>query len=129
MWDVDSLKEYTDKRLEDSDKRYEQRFIDNQQAVNAALTAAKEAVLKAETASEKRFEAVNEFRQTLADQASQLMPRNEAIQRADSNAEKISSLGSRLDKIEGRSGGFSAGWGYLIAAVGLALVVADHFSK
>ena len=37
-------------------------------AVNAALQSAERAVLKAETAAERRFASVNEFRQTLSDQ-------------------------------------------------------------
>jgi|ERR1051326_2162380 hypothetical protein len=37
--------------------------------VQLALTSAEKAITKAETATEKRFEAVNEFRQTLSDQA------------------------------------------------------------
>lgn len=46
-WTVDTLKEYVG-----------QRFADQDKAVQAALLAAKEAVLKAEAASEKRFECV-----------------------------------------------------------------------
>lgn len=52
-----SLKEYFDSVIQEKEKRYEQRFI-----------AQQEAVLKAEAATEKRFESVNEFRDTLKDQ-------------------------------------------------------------
>lgn len=52
-----SLKEYFDSQILEKEKRYEQRFV-----------AQQDAVLKAETATDKRFESVNEFRQTLADQ-------------------------------------------------------------
>lgn len=85
--------------VDERDKRYEQRFNSQQEAmekaftaaekavaaalaaaekaVNAALTAQKEAVNKAETAAERRFEAVNEFRGQLADQAASFLPRKE----------------------------------------------------
>src|SRR5687768_2375402 len=82
-----------------NDRRYEQRFADQQTAVNTALSAAKEAVnaamlaanaavTKAETAYDKRFEAVNEFRGTLSDQQRTLMPRAEAELRLDTLEQK-----------------------------------------
>lgn len=52
-----SLKEYFDSVIQEKEKRYEQRF-----------TAQQEAVLKAESATDKRFESVNEFRDTLKNQ-------------------------------------------------------------
>src|SRR5678815_6113575 len=65
--------------LAERDIRYQQRFEAQEQAfritvetaekaVMAALAAQERAVNKAEAASEKRFEGVNEFRNTLADQ-------------------------------------------------------------
>ncbi len=48
-------------------------------AVEAALEAADHAVSKAEVSTDKRFESVNEFRATLADQQSTFMPRPEAM--------------------------------------------------
>jgi hypothetical protein len=54
--------------------------------------AADRAVAKAEAASERRFESVNEFRATLADQATQLMPRAEAEARILALADKLSEL-------------------------------------
>lgn len=83
----------------EADKRYEQRFLAQQEAVqaalaaqekavNAALLAADRAVAKAEAASEKRFESVNEFRAQLSDQAANLMPRGEAEARFQATSEK-----------------------------------------
>jgi hypothetical protein len=45
--------------------------------VGLALTAADKAVLKAETANEKRFDSVNEFRMTLSDQSKTFVDRRE----------------------------------------------------
>jgi hypothetical protein len=115
------------KLLSEMDLRYQQRYdaqikaldaalLAAEKAVQTALTAAEKAVNKAETAAEKRFEAVNEFRAALSDQAATLMPRTEAEARYQSNADKIADLITRLDKMEARSRGISAGWGYLIAA-------------
>ena len=63
--------------IESNDRNYNQRFENVIQATAQALAASDRAVSKAETASEKRFDAVNEFRATLADQQRNLMPRNE----------------------------------------------------
>lgn len=116
--------------MDERDLRYDQRFRAQTEAVSTAMTAAEKAVaaalsaadravLKAENASEKRFEAVNEFRQSLNDMMTQLIPRSEADQRFDAMAEKIGTLQQRLDKAEGTGGGLRAGWGYLIGGVGL----------
>jgi len=45
--------------------------------VGLALTASDKAVLKAETANEKRFDSVNEFRATLSDQSKTFVDRRE----------------------------------------------------
>lgn len=91
--------------LVEKDKRDEQRF-----------KAMETAILKAETAVEKRFESVNEFRQTLSDQT------NSFVSRVEFNA-----LKERLDRGEGRSGGIKDFYGWLVAAAMLAFVAAKYF--
>ena len=54
----------------------------------------------------RRLKAMNEFRQTLSDQTGTFVTKTE-----------FNALKERMDKQEGRSSGFSAGWGYLIAAI------------
>jgi hypothetical protein len=85
--------------------------------------AQEQAIDKAERSVERRLEGMNEFRQTLTDQAATFMPRGEAEQRAGANAEKIDGLAARLDRLEGRSGGASATWGYIFAAVAAIVAV------
>jgi hypothetical protein len=111
-WSVDTLKEYMESRLNDADLRNEQRFI-----------AQEKAVVKAEVATEKRFDGVNEFRAQLSDQAATFMPRKESEARHSSLVEKYDALQARVDRSEGRSGGLNSGWGYLVAAAGLILVL------
>lgn len=111
-WTVDTLKEYLESRIDGNDNRYDQRF------------AAQEAATK--YAQEKS----NEFRGSLEDIGKKQMPRTEAEaifkalgekmeSLARANAEKIDALQARVDRNEGRSGGLSSGWGYLVGAVGL----------
>jgi hypothetical protein len=78
-WTLGSLKEYI-----------ERRFNDQAKAIDAALAAAEKAVTKAEVATEKRFDSVNEFRKTLSDQAGSFMQRGEFVAQHKSLEEKVS---------------------------------------
>jgi hypothetical protein len=105
--------------------------------VKTALEATDKATVKSETASEKRFESVNEFRKSLTDQTNTFIPRVEAEQRIKAVSDKVDGQGQRIDKIEGnREGGDRAehrmgdGWrmmalfiGGLVGVAGLASMV------
>ncbi len=102
--------------------------------LSAALTSIKEAVIKAETASDKRFESINEFRAQLGDQAATFISRNEYGAQHEALAEKLSTdiartgamiteLTRRLDRISGSSAGRNAMYGWIIAAVGALATV------
>jgi hypothetical protein len=128
--------------LDEKDVRYQQRFDAQGQALTAALAAAErgretamlaaeKAVTKAEIANEKRFEAVNEFRQTLSDQTASFPSRVEL----QALAQRVTDLATRLDKAEGAKTGVSDGTkmllavgGFLFTAVSLsiALYLAVH---
>ncbi len=122
-WTIDSLHQHLARMSDERDRRYEQRFDAQQRATEMALSATKEAVLKAEHASDKRFDGVNEFRAQLSDQAAMLMPRMEADQRLAALTERVSDLTTVVTKIQGRSSGIEGAWGYLLGAVGLAAAV------
>ena|ERR1035437_6398347 len=77
-WNIPSLKSYVD-----------QRFLDSDKAVSAALQAAKEAVGKAEIATEKRFDALSE----------------EADRRAEDLAVKITELQTSIAASHGTTFG------------------------
>lgn len=109
--------------MEEADKRYQQRFDAQTKAIDAALQAAKEAVTKAETANDKRFESLNEMRGSLNDMVSTLMTRTESLSMHAATAEKIDHLSSRVDKSEGAGGGLKQGWVYLSGAVALGLSI------
>jgi hypothetical protein len=93
--------------------------------LTAAILAAKEAVSKAETATEKRFESVNEFRQTLSDQAKNFVSRIEydALQR------QVTELKDRFNTTEGRTSGLSLGWGILLSVITAAGILVTVFLK
>lgn len=124
-----------------NDKRYEERFSASQKAlelglagtkneISVALAANKEAVLKAENATEKRFEGVNEFRATLSDQQRTLIPRAEVDVIIKSLEEKIANVTKLMDELrnrervtDGASKGRVEGWGYAVGVAGLVLAV------
>jgi hypothetical protein len=93
---------------DERDRRYMERFVAQERATGAALDAAQRAVEKAEVASEKRFEAVNEFRATLQDQTNTFITRNEINP-------VIKALEDKLDLLEN--------WRSKATGVGIILVV------
>jgi hypothetical protein len=127
------------------DKRYEQRFEASQKALEAALVAQKDAVkeafaaqkeaiqaalasadravTKAEIASEKRFEGVNEFRAQLGDQQRTLMPRAEAENRLAAMADKIGVLEGFRTEMLSKGIAKKEGYGVAVGIVGLVLTV------
>lgn len=122
-WTFETLLKHLVALIDANDKRYEQRFGDSKIAVDAALSAAKEAVVKAETASEKRFEGVNEFRAALGDQQRTLMPRIEAEVRMNVLDQKIAALEKTATASVGRQAGASNLWGWIAGVVGIALAL------
>ena len=110
--------------MDERDRRYEERFKAMDEKTGLALTSSEKAVAKAETATEKRFDAVNEFRGQLKDQAATLMPRAEADSKFISMNKEIEELKKVANTSQGRSSGFSASWGIAIslAFVAIALI-------
>lgn len=72
-----SLKEHFHAVLEERGRQYEQRFQAQQEAVSAALAAAKEAVSTAEAHAEKWRLAANEWRGAMSDRERQFPTRKE----------------------------------------------------
>lgn len=123
-----------------NDKRYEQRFDASQKAlelglagqkaeITTALTAADRAVSKAELATEKRFESVNEFRGTLDQQQRTLIPRSEVDVLVRGLDEKIAQLTKQMDQLSAERLGIKGGWGYAVGAAGFVLLVATFVMR
>ena len=77
VWTIDSLKEHLEAMREAQHRELSNAIFSVEKTAKAALDSSKEAVLKAENATEKRFEGVNEFRATLTDQAARFVTRKE----------------------------------------------------
>lgn len=123
-WTIGSLKVYEDektallKQLMDERKEHLKELrVADQRAIDAALVSQEKAIVKAENAAERRFELLNELRDGVATK--------EQVEALD---KVMDGLASRLDRIEGRSGGLNASWGYLIGGVGLIAAVVGFLS-
>ncbi len=93
-----ALRDYFTLWIERLEVFYTRRFEDLDSKTQGALAAADKAVTKAEIATEKRFEGVNEFRSTLADQAARLMPREEAQIKFENMQKDISGLSREIQE-------------------------------
>src|SRR5688572_11517487 len=76
--EMDDMRRMLDERYATQTKALDAAFAAADKAVQTALLSAEKAVAKTETAAERRFEAVNEFRGQLSDQAATFLPRIEA---------------------------------------------------
>lgn len=115
-----------------NDKNYNQRFDNVIEATKNALAASDRAVTKAESASEKRFDAVNEFRATLADQQRNLMPRGEVEILIKAINEKIDSLNITTISRQSKDTGTREGIGTVALVAGLIstlIVIISRFIK
>ncbi len=88
-----------------------------------ASEMADKAVSKAETAAEKRFESVNEFRSTLSDQQRNLMPRDEANIRFEALTHEIRGAQTILEAMRAEQKGVVGGWGYSVGVIGFILTL------
>lgn len=125
--------------LNERDERYKLRSDAQDYSVKLSMDNSERAIAKAEVATEKRFDSINEFRATLADQASRLMPRSEydvqhkALEervtvveetleaKITSNENRINSIQQSMTSILARGGGIKDAWAYLVAATGLVI--------
>jgi hypothetical protein len=103
-----------DTRFEERDARTAQAADDSRISLDAALAAAKEAVSEQNKAN---TQAIAVAALATKEQIASLITLTNSNNRALDD--KISDLKTRMDRGEGRSTGLSAGWGYLVAAVGL----------
>lgn len=97
----------------------DERSITQEKAVAAALSATREAISKSETATEKRFESVNEFRQTLSDQNAGFLSRTEYEANHKALVSMVVALTDRFNISTGQKEGSDITMGKIYAAVGV----------
>ena len=126
-WTLDTLEKYMSRRLDDMERRADdrekmhvERFAAAKERVDLAMAASDKAILKAESASDRRFDGVNEFRKALSDNSATYMPRSEYAVQHQSLVEKIDTTVAAVAKMqsaaEGRIKGVST-VGFIVMAV------------
>lgn len=112
IWNVDSLKEMIDQRFADNQKAVETAllaqekavsiaFISQEKAVNTALLAAKEAVIKAEILTDKRFDSVIDAVAQVSIKTAELLPRAEYTANHGALNDKIMVVTDAVNKSSG----------------------------
>jgi len=111
QWTISTLKELFDRTIADRDVR-----------VNLALSAAKEAVMKAEAADEKRFALLNEFRGQQADEARKYATRESVEQSIKTMEHRLTVSETGLATLQGRALALAA-FGTIFGGVVGALII------
>ena len=122
-----SLHEHMERRFTDLERLIDTRFEAAEKATCAALGAAEKAVAKAESLATTRSAQQNEWRGTVNDLITTLMPRAEYALAHKSLADKVNDVASCLDRGEGRSSGASTTLAWIIAALGVGVAVVALF--
>lgn len=126
-----SLREYLMAQINAAESRAELRFEAMKEQVAAAFQSSQRAIDKADDATEKRFEGVNEFRAALSDQATRfvtaetLKALGDKLEASiDRNREDLNSLATRIDLRQGEIAGSRLTYGNIAAIVaGVASVI------
>ena len=113
--------------LTERDLRYTQRASAQDTAVAAALATSKEAVTKAEVATEKRLEVLNELREVVVDQSRDFSRKSEVQLLIDGMEKRIEVLATLVSTREGHGGGVKEAIGWMVGAVGLGLAAISAF--
>lgn len=121
--------------IDERDKQYAERDAAAKQAIRDTLAASEKAAAKTEADLTKRFESVNEFRNTLADQAQNFMTKSEVLAiikgveekfevRSKANEDNSSRNAAALADIASRAQGASSLWVLITTIIGAFVVLA-----
>ena len=102
-----------EKMLDEREERTKERFTAMDRSVSAALASSDKAISKAETATEKRFDGVNEFRDTLRDQAATLLSRSEYLIQHKALEARFTQIEDKVSTIENRTIGKREGLSFV----------------
>lgn len=116
----DAHKELMDER----DERYKQRSEFQDEAVNTAMAASKEAILKAEAATDKRLESLNEIKAMSLDQASTFARKTEVNLITDALGKRLDGVEDGMNRRVSTGAGMEKAWGYVIGVLGVLTALA-----
>ena len=129
IWTLEALKEHYDIVLKNQYNHYNVLLAERDERVTQRYQAMELAVNKAETATEKRFEGVNEFRAQLGDQSRTLMPRIETEVLLKNVNDKIEALTIKVEKSGNIKAGGNQMIAYIVAAISLIVTIITLLGK
>ena len=95
---------------------------------SALLTAQEKAINLAEKNAEAWRASANEWRGAMTDRERTFMARGELDTRFASIDTQLNDLKKQVSLMAGKSSGLNAGWGYLVGAVGLIILVVQFIN-
>jgi len=117
-WTVDTLETHLSEKISALDRYCVTSFAQSKERVDMALAASDKAITKAELATDKRFDAVNEFRAALSDQTRDFMPRSVYDVQHKSMSERLEIIAASVTTMNSRLVGKSEG----ISSVGATIL-------
>jgi hypothetical protein len=129
IWTLEALKEHYDVVLKNQYEHYKILLAERDERVTQRYQAMELAVNKAEVATEKRFECVNEFRAQLGDQSRTLMPRIETEVLLKNANDKIDALTIKVEKSENIKAGGNAMIAYIVAGISILITIITLLGK
>jgi hypothetical protein len=112
-WTANLLKKLVDER----DKRYEQRFTDQEKSVSVAMSAAEKASNKAEQLTKERLATHNDLQAKMEEQTRNFVTRESVDERFESFDKSLVNMKERLDRGDGRGVGLHAGWVLIVGGL------------
>ncbi len=91
------------------------------ESVKTAMAASEKALVKAELATERRFEGVNEFRAAMADQQATFARKTEVDILINAINNKVDLLMAQQHKHLGKESGVGVVWGVVVVVMGFML--------
>ncbi len=122
-WTLDTLEVHLSNKVAALDRFCQSSFTQSKERIDLALAAADKAVAKAEIATDKRFEGVNEFRAALVDSNALFMPRKEFQVQHDSLSAKVSLLTDVVTRMESRGVGSKESTTSIGSWIGIVLII------
>ena len=135
-WTIDTLREHFDDKAASVEKKFDEALTLRDQALKSAYESQRVALEKAEQTLEKRFDSVNEFRESLSDQQRTFIPRKEVEvlfaalgDRIDRNVAELVALRETVIEAAGRKNATSEYIAYFIALVAVIASVVIYLLK
>jgi hypothetical protein len=124
-----SLREHIETKINDMDRRIEQKFTSLETALRAALTASQLAGEKAEQSNKEWKEAANEWRAAMSDKDKLFATKSEVMGHLDRINGALEDLKTVRDMAIGKASQNSVIGAYVIAAIGIAITIVRAFIK